>query len=201
MSATIDALLAYANEPDPSEDARISTESARVTPPGDANGFTRQQAAICKTGSRKDTRPSGDTRQRERTRDHSAALHLETTARNKMGNLISKLVTHVSPSQLSNDANTASIVKFPRDPKQRNPMAPEVDEMPSPTGSATSLDSTTGGGGGGGPPLPSSLFWPYTNVRRTGEYCSDGNLAILAVRRPALYQEYWAEGQRCLSRA
>lgn len=127
-------------------------------------------------------------------------FHVEATARNKMGNLISKLVTHVSPSQLSNDANTASTVKFPRDPKQRNPMAPGVDEMPSPNGSATSLDSVTGGGGRRSP-LPSSPHWPYTNVRITGEYCSDDNLAPLAVRRPSLYQEYWAEGERCLSRA
>lgn len=183
VSATIAALLAHVSEPDPPEAVRMSTESARVISPGDAEGLTRQQAAVCGIGSWQGTRPSEDTLQRDQTRDQSESLHLET-ARNKMGNLISKLATHLSPNQLSDDGNTAATAKSPRDPKQKHLMAPGVDEMPSPTGSTTSLDSVTGGDGG---PRPlGSLLWPYTGVRITGESCSDGDYAPLRVRRPAL---------------
>ncbi|KUI70755.1 hypothetical protein VM1G_06161 [Cytospora mali] len=164
------------------------TDSTKVIA-GNAEGLTRQQAAICGTTSRQNIASSENTVQKDQTAYHGGTLRLET-ARSKMGNLITKLVTGLGPNQLSDNGNTAAAVEFLRD-LRHSTMAPGSDEMPSPAGSTTSLDSVTGGD------RPhSSLFWPYTSEHRIDESCSDGSYAPLRIRRPALYDEYWAKEER-----
>ncbi|ROV93384.1 hypothetical protein VMCG_08421 [Cytospora schulzeri] len=150
-------LIALVSEPEPPEAVKLSTESARVIPLEDAEGLIIQQATTCGTGSWQSTSPSEHSLQRNQRRSNNKIPNLETT-RNKMGNLMSKLTIRLNTNQLDTDGNTTALAKLPRESTQ-HPMAPGVDEMPSPTGSTTSLDSSTGGGD----LSQGSLLWPYTS--------------------------------------
>lgn len=168
----------------------MSTESAKVVP-GDTERLTTYQAATSEVVSGQTLNTSEDSLQKKQEGGLGKSIHLET-ARSNMGNLISTLVTSLSPDQLGNDGNTAVVFRLPGE-SRHNPMAPGPEEMPSPTDSATSLDEIDDNHS-----LQNSVLWPYASGRMTGESCSDENIAPLRIRRPALYWEYWAE-ERCVA--
>lgn len=178
-------LCLLVSDPDPHWNLRMSTESARVIP-NDAGGLTGYQATLCKTGSSQHSHTSDDILQNGQTIGGSNNIHVET-AGNRMGIFVSKLVTSLDSNQRRNDSNTAAIIELSRDSEQ-NPMAPGMDELPSPTNSTTSLDGNSGNSA-----IRSSVLWPYTDLHTAGECCWDDNHVPLRMRRPALYWEYWAD--------
>ena len=163
----------------------MPTESA-VIAPGDTEGLTRLQTARGDT-LRQNTDPLGNIRPKTQTRDHGGGPHPET-AHNTMGNILSKIVTRLSLNQVSNDGNTTAIIIPPE--SRTSPMEPETDEMLSPIGSITSISSGTGEH-----PLRSSLLWPYATDRTKGGIYPGDDDAPLRLRRPALYEEYWADDE------
>lgn len=66
-------------------------------------------------------------------------------------------------------------------------MRPDLDEIPSTTGSPTGLafvEATERN------EQRSDLIWLYTNPH-TDNHCSEEDTPPLKIRRPALYDEYW----------
>ncbi|KAJ0122220.1 hypothetical protein J7T55_002732 [Diaporthe amygdali] len=102
----------------------------------------------------------------------------------KMGSMFSKIAKHIGSDKLAggDSMGIMSPVDFGNDY-----MTPRPDEMPSRPGSTSSItESATSNDNG----LDLGLFWPYVS---SGQRQRDtGSEHPLRLRRPALYEEYWA---------
>lgn len=104
-----------------------------------------------------------------------------------MGVMFSKIAKHIGRKTFT--AHDIAGTKGPRN-SDDDSMAPELDEIPSRPGSTSSLERVTNNNVG----HHSSLFWPYLSSHT--HHDDTGSEHPLSLRRPALYEEYWASEQR-----
>lgn len=100
-----------------------------------------------------------------------------------MGAVFSKIAKHIGPKTSAAHGSTG--IKGPRN-SDEDSMAPEIDEIPSRPGSKSSLKRVTNNDVGN----HSRLLWPY--VSSHAHHDDTGSEHPLSLRRPALYEEYWA---------
>lgn len=102
-----------------------------------------------------------------------------------MGSMLSSVTRHITPKSLA--AHGSSGMKPSTDLYDASDlMAPEPDEIPSRPGSAFSREH----GASPDTSLQSSMLWPYVS---SGTHDDDSESEHpLRLRRPALYEEYWA---------
>lgn len=105
-----------------------------------------------------------------------------TRTHDKMGFMFSKIAKHIGPRTFT--AHDSTWINVPTN-SDDDSMAPERDEIPSRTGSTSSLERVIDNDVG----YHSSLFWPYVSSHAHNDDPDSEN--PLRLRRPALYEEYW----------
>jgi hypothetical protein len=102
-----------------------------------------------------------------------------------MGSMLSNIAKHVTPKTLA--AHGGSGIKSSMN-SYDDLIAPGPDEIPSRPGSASSSEHAASSD----VEPQSSLLWPYVNTSRAHNDDSESEHP-LRLRRPALYEEYWAD--------
>lgn len=103
-----------------------------------------------------------------------------------MGSMISSVTKHITLKTLA--AHSSSGMKSSTNLYDASDlMAPEPDEIPSRPGSAFSRDREAGRDAS----LQSDFLWPYVDRGAHDDYSESEH--PLSFRRPALYEEYWAD--------
>lgn len=109
----------------------------------------------------------------------------------KMGFVFSKMSERFSPKTFTTHDSTDTRVPMR---SCDDMMAPELGEIPSRPGSSCSLTSAASND----VEHQSSLLWPYVSSR--ADHDGPESEHPLRLRRPALYEEYWAHETRTNSR-
>lgn len=119
------------------------------------------------------------------SREEDCSSSEETHA--KMGFMLSKIAKKINPKRFAaHDSTRMKVHTNLHD----DCMVPGAEEIPSRPGSSSSLGSATSNDAG----HQSGLLWPYVSTR--AHHGDQDSEHPLKTRRPALYEEYWADDPR-----